>query len=827
MILASMARLRMQLAAAFVLAIPHLTLAVAVERRLTYGTSVESRQQALEATWEQELGQESSESQVHGKPTLNTLVNLLESMRVEMEKERDNDAKVYDEMSCWCETNGKTKKKDIDTDQSCIRRYTNEIEMRSAKKGVHIVQIPQLKNDIDEGNEALAQASALREQEAQKYSTTSSELTKCITNAQAAVTVLSKHNSPGTSFMQTGSPLLGSMRVLLRDLALKHQILTVKRMDVGAVLLSLGSRTTRKTNSAEADEAFHEQDRALLGALDFRGEPVSDDLPIHFAEEVVAKSAKNAQADQGTFLQSKHRQPDTYLAYHPANSPVYGILTQILEEFQQSLSEAQEAEKTAIEDYAKLTAAKNKEIAAVMDKWNELQTEQATNLRLLAEAKEHLKSCYDKLGGDEAFLGNVVATCENLEQVWQSRSQMRAKEIAAVAEVTQMLKEDAQQVIGKSLTLLQVRSLRLGSSSKSAASKFRLAKASSMEGASMQLKRVKAVAALEHAMKDPLLADDDLLDRWANRHNKGKAPLKRVEKVHSPRAQLSILATLMKLDSFTYVKVVMDRMLVRLKDQQSAELQFKNACLHDLGDNQMSIDEQNGKKEQILVEMAELERRIKNLGTETEDAKAGMAEAKLEINKASETREEENRAFQQTLVDQRITQEVLTKALRRLKKFYSGTYNVVEGGSLMQEDPERIPTQFSTYTAHRDSSNVMAMIEEIVEDSKALVVEAKADEAKSQTDYEGIVKSFTDEIKAFNEKLTSNRILKGDADWEAANEKDDLQSVESALEPLQNYRADLHKQCDFVIENYTAREKARWTMQQNIQSARAILSGAK
>jgi len=64
----------------------------------------------------------------------------------------------------------------------------------------------------------------------------------------------------------------------------------------------------------------------------------------------------------------------------------------------------------------------------------------------------------------------------------------------------------------------------------------------------------------------------------------------------------------------------------------------------------------------------------------------------VEIKKAGEDRELENKSFQQTVTDQRVTQEILTKALDKLKSFYAKKAALLQE---QQSDSQTPPVAFT------------------------------------------------------------------------------------------------------------------------------------
>jgi len=289
-----------------------------------------------------------------------------------------------------------------------------------------------------------------------------------------------------------------------------------------------------------------------------------------------------------------------------------------------------------------------------------------------------------------------------------------------------------------------------------------------------------------------------------------------------PRAQLSTLAMTVQLDSFTKVKEMMDKMVEEQKKQQKEEADFKAYCTKELNQNEKDTYTKTQEKKDLTQKIESLEELEAMLTKEIQEAQAQIAATETEIKKASEAREGENAEFQKTVADQRATQAILKKALLRLKDFY--VKNIGKKVIYLQAG-QTPPEKFLKYTANAGSSPVMGLLENIIQDSKALEKEATDDEYKAQADYESYVKGSNGLIAQLSADVDAKNKAKAAANLEKAETKSDLESANGELESLAAYKADLHGQCDFVLKNFEIRQKARKQEIEAIQAAKAILSG--
>merc|ERR1719327_768191 len=289
---------------------------------------------------------------------------------------------------------------------------------------------------------------------------------------------------------------------------------------------------------------------------------------------------------------------------------------------------------------------------------------------------------------------------------------------------------------------------------------------------------------------------------------------------NGPRMQLSTLAVAIGLDSFTKIKEAMDKMVADLKVEQEEEVKFKAHCTKELNLNEKQTYEKTEEKEDLEAKIAKLTKLIKKLTEEIAAANTQIAETETAILKASQVREGENAEFQTVVADQRATQDILTKALGKLKAFYKSAL-------LQQKASQEPPVKFNSYKKIAGASPVIGMIEQIIEDSKALESEAVAGETEAQAAYEKFVKDSNDLIKQLSDSVAAKTKASATASADREQAKSDLDSKNGELESLALTLGDLHGECDFVLKNFNIRQKARMDEMEAIGQAKAILSGAQ
>merc|ERR1712194_887858 len=162
--------------------------------------------------------------------------------------------------------------------------------------------------------------------------------------------------------------------------------------------------------------------------------------------------------------------------------------------------------------------------------------------------------------------------------------------------------------------------------------------------------------------------------------------------------------------------------------------------------------------------------------------------------------------FQMTVSDQRQTQKLLKAALGVLQDFYG---KKAAAASLVQkQEPVGPPPPpgFEGYKKNAASGGVMSMIEQIINDAKAMEAEAIRSEEDAQKAYEDFVKETNASIEAKSKDIVNKSEEKAKAESDLVEAQKEKEGVVLELEQLSNYNAELHQSCDFVLKNFDLRQ---------------------
>merc|ERR1719345_624645 len=235
------------------------------------------------------------------------------------------------------------------------------------------------------------------------------------------------------------------------------------------------------------------------------------------------------------------------------------------------------------------------------------------------------------------------------------------------------------------------------------------------------------------------------------------------QKLNSPR--LSTLATQVRLDAFTRVKKAIDDMVAQLLQEKADEIKHKDFCVDEFNTNQLQTEKKEREKQDLLAKIDDLEMTIKQLTEAIDGLKAEIAEMQVQLKRAGEDREKENKEFQMTVADQRATQKLLQAA----QKILQGFYNKKAAAAFVQnQEPVGPPPPpgFEAYKKNEAAGGVMGMIQQIISDAVAMEQEAIRAEEDGQKAYEDFVKETNASIEAKSRDIVNKSESKAKAEGE-------------------------------------------------------------
>lgn len=661
------------------------------------------------------------------------VVTLLQTMQVQLQAEAEADQAIFDDVTAWCDTNVVSKETSIDDAEKHIDKLTGDIEVESATSAALAVEIAALEKQIAADTAAVTSLSELRQKQSDEYHGEDKDLLESITALKLAIDVLSKHHSSAVdgAFLQVPAAHLSGIAAMLQDQLRRH-----------ANLL----KGTLKPSQRRAAQAFVQ---TLGGQPDYLGQT-----------------------------------PTYKQAYTATSGEIFGILNQMLEEFEADKAEGTSADSQAGEEYNNMKVEKEAQIEAGEKAFVDKKGAHAESEQKHAQAKVDLELTKANLAADETFLMSVKEKCQMTDTEWTARQETREDEMKAITKALEVLtSEEASNTFDSTYAVVP---------------SF-LQKAASSHSA----RRAKAGQLLANAAS-----------QWKD-------------------AELASLAAKVKIDAFTEVMKDIDEMVEALLKEKDDEIKERDDCIEQFHQNDLDTYDSTRDKEVTNAHISTLSSSISTLDEEILQLNAEMAAEEEAVHNASESRGEQHTDFQATATHQKASQELLELAKAHLLSYYGKDASMPT--SLMQRKVMAAPAPavapppegFDDYNNNENSFSVISLIEELITDTEQMQTEATRAEAEAQEAYEVFVEETTASVKAKRKSVVEKTAAKSAAEAQKHYKQVDLDDINARLHGLSLTTQDTHAGCDDLITHFDDRQAARDEEVEALRQAKDILSGAE
>eukprot|EP00812_Abedinium_dasypus_P012695 NODE_61_length_2296_cov_227.544400.p1 GENE.NODE_61_length_2296_cov_227.544400~~NODE_61_length_2296_cov_227.544400.p1 ORF type:complete len:703 (-),score=331.39 NODE_61_length_2296_cov_227.544400:85-2193(-) len=524
----------------------------------------------------------------------------------------------------------------------------------------------------------------------------------------------------------------------------------------------------------------------------------------------VREMADNDRQDVLAFLSGSQT-----AGYAPESGEVSGILKQLSDDMKGELAAATEKEEAAIKTYGELMAAQKKEVAALTASIED-KLERAGKLGVQAvTVKAEMANTRDSHEEEEKFLANVEQSCAQRQAEWQQRKQIRAEELHAIAETIKVLNDDeALELFKKTLPSPDVSFLQVTSKT-----------------AALKAQALRVIQALP-------------------RHDQRGA-----------RPELDFIAVALQGKKVSFDKVIgmIDAMAATLKQEQADDDQKKEYCNAKFAEKADQQKAQESKIGSLDTAIAEAQEGLETANADIKALEGGIKALDKDTAEAAGQRKKENHDFTEVMAADAAAKRLLEFAKNRLNQFYNAALHKEKAPRVLTEE-ERItvnfggnvptaapggiantgiavfaqrgappppPAALGAYAKKGEENNgVLAMIDLLIKDLDKEMTEAKVEEEQAQKDYELLMRDSAEKRKQDANSITERHAAAAALESDLAEYADSKASSAQALAETMKYVTALHAECDWLLQNMDARKQARTTEGEQLQEAKAVLSGA-
>jgi len=470
-------------------------------------------------------------------------------------------------------------------------------------------------------------------------------------------------------------------------------------------------------------------------------------------------------------------------SYAPQSGQITGILKTLKDEMDKDLADTTSTENSSIASFDSLVAAKKKEIDA-LTKGIESKTMRVGQLGVkIAQMENDLEDTQEGLAEDQKFYADLDKNCALKKAEWAAYKEMEAKELVALADTIKILNDDdALELFKKTLP---------------GASSF----------VQVQVGKVAMQRHAIHALKAVRKAD--------------------------PR--LDFIEMAMRGGKMGFGKIIkmIDNLVVELKAEQGIDNDKKSYCLAE-------FDKTEDKKKGLELDISDLGKAIEDgqesvasLAAEIKALTKGIKDLDSSVAEATSTRKEEHDNYVETLAGNNAAKDLLGFAKNRLQKFYNPKMYVApparEVGFAQRGEaaPPPPPEANLAYKkSGEESGGVMAMIDLLVADLDKDIQTSKVDEKDAQSDYETFMGDASSKRALDSKAITDKESAKAETESDLQSNKDSKGSKTIEAMETAKYLGGLHAECDWLLQNFEARNAARTGEIDALGKAKSVLSGA-
>merc|ERR1719272_486376 len=481
--------------------------------------------------------------------------------------------------------------------------------------------------------------------------------------------------------------------------------------------------------------------------------------------------------------------------YVPKGGEIVGILKDMKDGFDKDLKAVEKVEAESVGVLQELSTAKAREIHSHTTSI-EKKTSRVGELDLnIVRMKQELTEDEAALIANKQFLNDLGSDCATKSKDMELRVKTRAEELVAIHDTIKILNDDDALEMFKKTLPGSSSMMQTGSGKKEAA-------------------KAEAVRVLRKAAHTDADADES-----------GGNDLRFLE-----------LALMGKKVDFTKVLKMIDEMVNILKQEQVDDEAKKEYC-------RMQLDAVEDKSKTVTGVIHDLEvdidEKIGAMATLKDELKvhnAAIRELDKLVAEATGQRKDENTEFTQLMSDDTAAKELLAFAKNRLQKFYnpklykepSQAAAFLQIVSAHKQEPGPPPATFGKEYSKKseEGGGVVQMIDLLIRDLDKEMTEAQTQEEFAQKAYEELMNDSASKRAKDVKGIQVKESARADTEETLTAAKGDLSDKKAEFMAIEKYTAQLHSECDWLLQNFDLRHSARAEEMDALKTAKAVLSGA-
>jgi len=493
---------------------------------------------------------------------------------------------------------------------------------------------------------------------------------------------------------------------------------------------------------------------------------------------------------------------------------IIGILKQMTENFKGNLKDMIQDEEKAIAKFEELTRSKNGEIGAANKEIDGLKEREAANKQGISESKEELEKATMALTTNQDRLVKLKKNCADKTAEYDAATKGRQIELEAIGQAVKILNDDSALDLFK--------------------------------------KTVPSPSLVQADKK----TDDPAAAAWEQLQQLQVGPVQDVRPVSFVELQMTAQAK----PALEPVIKLVGNMKVQLGAEQEDDDKQKDFCKDSLAENEEGKAAKVGEVNLVEQFLKELGNKQKAVGEQITGLQDEIAKLEKALEEAGTQRAEEKKVFLKVSAEQNAAIAIIEKAKEVLGAAYGpksfaqtavqtapqdqsvadmlglsfvqtkqvGQNQMNELDSLLLQVGADAGLQGKQPTDRtKQGGGIMALMDEMKHDLELELAELKHDEEESQADFDKLTEESQKSIKQKKKEITGRQEAKARVDEKIDIQTNVKKGYDEEVESIDAKLTALHGQCDFLLENYDERKKARAQEIEGLSKSSAVLQGAK
>ena len=460
--------------------------------------------------------------------------------------------------------------------------------------------------------------------------------------------------------------------------------------------------------------------------------------------------------------------------YEFQSSGIVEMLSKLLDKFVSERTALEKEEMNTKHNFDMLIQDLTAEREQATADRTEKSESKAKALENKAQAQADLEDTTTTMEADKKYLADTQATCAQKASDFESRQQLRAEELEAIAKAIEIISSGA--VSGNADKHLPA-----------------------------LVQKAKSLVSLR--------ADTSV-------QNQAKVTLYLRQKARELNSRvLAAIAEKSEADPFTKVKKMIKDLIVRLMEEANEEAEHKGWCDTELSTNEQTRKEKTAAVETLHAEIDQLEASIAKLGEEITKLTQQVAELDAAMSEATELRQKEKATNTETIADAGVAQTAVAQALTVLKDFYAKAGDA----TAFIQAPEIFDSEYKGMQS--ENGGVVGMLEVIESDFARLEADTKSSEAAAQKEYDMFMTDSKVDKEAKTTDIEHKTAKKQDESQALTVKNEDLEGTQKELDAALAYFDKLKPSCVDSGVSYEDRVARRKEEIESLQEALKILAG--